>query len=121
LWRVFRFKAGQLEKPPRLLGGLAEVTKPKAMPNDIQEIAMLAGRGIGELAGGTLRGVLEPHEHRAARCIVDIAHQPVTPFALSVGKVMTAHRLGLAREAMRQFGGVAAHYVASRSAMRSIG
>ena len=81
---------------------------------------MLAGRGIGPFAGGALRRVLEPHEHRAARGIVDIADQPVPPLALAIGEVVTAHRLGLAREAVCQFGGVAGHHAASRSAMRSI-
>jgi len=56
---------------------------------------MLAGRGIGELAGGAPRRILEPHEHRAARRIVDITNQPTPPLALAVGVIMTAHRLGL--------------------------
>jgi hypothetical protein len=38
---------GQLQKAPRLLGDLAEATKPKAFADDVEEIAMLAGRGIG--------------------------------------------------------------------------
>ncbi len=42
-----RFRAGQLEKPPCLLGDVPEVVETKAMPNDVQEIAMLTGRGIG--------------------------------------------------------------------------
>ena len=53
--------------------------------------------------------------------IVDITNQPIPPLALAVGEVVTAHRLGLAREAMCQFGGIAGHHAASRSAMRSIG
>ena len=81
---------------------------------------MLAGRGVGPLAGGPLRRILEPHEHRAARGIVDITNQPIPPLALAIGKVVAAHRLGLAREAICQFGGIAGHHAASRSAMRSI-
>src|SRR3954451_24068998 len=91
------------------------------MPNDVQEIAMFAGGRIGPLAGGTLRRVLEPHEHRAARAVVNVANQPIPPLLLAIGEIMSAHRLGLAREAIRQFGGIAAHHAASRSAMRSIG
>ena len=34
---------------------------------------------------------------------------------------MAAHRLGLARETVRQLGSVARHHAASRSPMRSIG
>jgi hypothetical protein len=33
---------------------------------------------------------------------------------------VSAHRLGLEREAMCKFGGVAGHHAASRSAMRSM-
>jgi len=81
---------------------------------------MLAGRGISPLASGPFRRFLEPHEHRAARCIVDITNQPIPPLALAIGEVVTTHRFGLTREAVRQFGGVAGHHAASHSAMRSI-
>jgi hypothetical protein len=43
----FRFRSGQFQETPRLLGDLAEVTKVQAFANDVEEIAMLAGRGIG--------------------------------------------------------------------------
>ena len=46
-----------------------------------------------------------PNERQAARCVAQIAHQPVAPFAAAIGEVVTAHRLGLAHEAVRQFGG----------------
>ena len=67
---------------------------------------MLAGRGIGPLAGGPFRRLLEPDEHRAARRIVDVADQPVPPLAPAIGEIVAAHRFGLAREAVRQFGSV---------------
>ena len=70
---------------------------------------MLAGRSIGPFAGGPLRRVLKTHEHRAARRIVDVADQPVAALAPAVGEIVTAHRLGLAREAVRQFGSIAGH------------
>ena len=65
---------------------------------------MLAGRGIGPFAGGagTVIGAGEPHIEAAARGVPDVADDPVTARAASVGEVMAAHGLGIAREAARQ-------------------
>lgn len=41
-----RFRAGQLQEPPRFLGYVAEVTKPKTLADDVEEITMLAGCGV---------------------------------------------------------------------------
>ena len=71
---------------------------------------MFAGRGVGPFAGGALAGFrsLEPHEQGAAGRVADIADQPVAALAAAVGEIVAAHRLGIARETVRQFGGVAA-------------
>src|SRR5262249_16742429 len=98
----YRFIAWQFQKAPRLLGDLAKVTKPEASADNVEEIAMLACRGIGPLTSGPFRRFLEPHEHRAARGIVDVANKPISPLALAIGKVVTTHRFGLARETVRQ-------------------
>jgi hypothetical protein len=37
---------GQLQKAPCLLGDLAELAEASALANDVEEIAMLAGRRI---------------------------------------------------------------------------
>src|SRR5215831_11426101 len=58
----------------------------------------------------------EPHEHRPAGRIANIAHRPVATPAPPVGQVMAAHGLGITREAARQFGSVAGHHETSRSA-----
>ena len=64
---------------------------------------MLAGRSIGPFAGRALSvDSLETHKHRATRRIVDVADQPVPPLSPAVGEIVTAHRFGLAREAVRQ-------------------
>ena len=128
-WRPSRFprrlrvRAGQAQEASRLVGDVAEVEKAAAFADDVEEIAMLAGRGVGPFAGGAAAGFrpLEPHEHRAARRVADVADQPVSALAPSVGEIVAAHRLGLARETARQFGSVAGHHAASRSPMRSIG
>ena len=48
-------------------------------------------------------------EHRAAGRVPDVADQPVVADATSVGEIVTAHRLGLAREAMCQLCRIARH------------
>ena len=101
-----RFRTRQFQKSPRLLRDLAEVPEPKTLSDDVEQIAVLGGRGVCPFAGRSLRRVVEPHEHRTARTIVDIAHQPVPPFALAVGEIVAAHRLGLTRETACQFGSI---------------
>jgi hypothetical protein len=82
---------------------------------------MLAGRGVSPLAGGTLRRFLEPHEHRAARRVADVADHPVSPRPLAIGEIVSAHCLGLAREAACQFARRGGHHAASRSPTRATG
>ncbi len=82
---------------------------------------MLAGRSIGPFAGGPLRRLLKTHEHRTPRRIVDVADQLVSSVSPAVGKIVPAHRFGLAREAMRQFGRISGHHATSRSPTRAIG
>ena len=85
---------------------------------------MLASGGILPFAGGALSAgrTAEAHEQAAAGRVGDIADQPVTAFAAAVGEIMTAHRLGIAREPVRQFGGIERHrYAVARSATRASG
>ena len=66
---------------------------------------------FGPFAGRALAGfaALQPHEHRAARCVRDVANQPIIAVTATVGEIVTAHRLGLARETACQFGSAARH------------
>jgi hypothetical protein len=85
---------------------------------------MLIGRRIGPLAGRALAEVwsFQPDEKGAPWRVADIADQPVAAYASAIGKVVAAHRLGLACETVRQIGGLMVHgYAAARSAMRSSG
>ena len=72
---------------------------------------MLAGGGIGPFAGGAGAGFGsgEADIEAAAGRVVDIARQPVAAVASAVGKIMAAHGLGMARERLRQFGGLTGH------------
>ncbi len=116
-----RVRAGQAQEAARLVGDVVEIEKAAALADDVEQIAVLARGGVGPFAGrAPSPTVLEPDEHGAPRCIADVTDQPVAAFAPTVGEVVAAYRLGLAREAMRQFGSVARHHAASRSPTRSI-
>ena len=79
---------------------------------------------FGPFAGRTLTGFrsFQPDEQGAAWCIPHVADQPVAALAAAVGEIMAAHRLGIAREPVRQVGGIERHrYAAARSATRASG
>ena len=118
-----RVGAGQAQEATRLVGDIVEIEKAAAFADDVEQIAVLARGGVGPFAGraATRLRPLEPDEHGAARCIADVADQPIAAFAPAVGEIVAAYRLGLARETVRQFGSVARHHAASRSPMRSTG
>src|SRR5258705_13772186 len=85
---------------------------------------MLAGGGIGPLAGGTFAGHIasEPHEHGAAGGVPDIADLPIVAATPAVGEGVTANRLGLTREATCQLGDMTSHgHAAVRSEIWEIG
>ena len=109
---------------PGLIGDVAEIGKAAALADDIEEVAVIAGRRVGPFAGRTLAGFrsFQPDEQGAAGRIPHVADQPVAALAATVGEIMTAHRLGIARETVRQFGGIERHrYAAARSATRASG
>ena len=69
---------------------------------------MLAGRGIGPFAGGTLRRLPGAARTSSGPAYCGRRRPASTALAPAVGEIVTAHRLGLAREAVRQFGAIAA-------------
>ena len=76
--------------------------------DQVQEIAMLAGGGIGPFAGGAGAelGAVEPDIEAAARRVHHVAGDPVMAAAASFGEVVAAHRLGIARKAACQIAGL---------------
>ena len=117
-------RSREAEKVPSLIGDVVEIGKAAALADDIEEVAMIAGRRVGPFAGRTPAGFrsFQPDEQRAAGRIPHVADQPVTALAATVGEIMTAHRLGIARETVRQVGGIERHrYAAARSAIRATG
>ena len=122
VWR--RVRSWQAEKAPCFIDDVGEIGEAAAFADDVEQIAMLAGRRVRPFASGALAGLrpVQPYEKGAPWCVADIANQPVAAFPPAVGEVVTAHRLGIARETVRQIGGLMAHgYAATRSAMRSSG
>ena len=122
VWR--RLRTWQAEKAQCFIGDFGEFGEAAAFADDIEQIAMFAGRRVGPFACRTLARLRssQPDEEGAPWCVADIPDQPVAAFPPAVGEVVAAHRLGIARETVRQIGGLMAHgYAAARSAMRSSG
>ncbi len=122
VWR--RVRSWQAEKAPCFIDDVGEFGEAAAFADDVEQIAMLAGRRVRPFAGSTLArfGSSQPDEEGAPWRVADIANQPVAALPPAVGEVVAAHRLGIARETVRQIGGPMAHgYAAARSAMRSSG
>ncbi len=122
VWR--RVRSRQAEKAPCLIGDVGEIGEAAAFADDVEQIAMFAGRRVRPFASRTLARLrpAQPDEEGAPWRIVDVANQPVAALPPAVGEVAAAHRLGIAREAVRQIGSLMAHgYAATRSAIRSSG
>ena len=72
---------------------------------------MLRRCRVGPFASGALPRLRssQPDEKRAPWRVADIADQPVAALPPAVGEVVAAHRLGIARETVRQIGCLMAH------------
>ena len=122
VWLRLRSRHG--EKAPGLISDVAEIDQTAAFADDVEQIAMFCAGGIRPSPGSTFAGFrsYQPDKERATGCVPDVADEPVPTFAATVGKIVAAHRLGIARETVRQIGDMMAHgYAAARSAMRSSG
>src|SRR5437764_822964 len=101
-----RQRPRKAKEGPCLVEHLLEGPEAAVQADEVEEIAMLAGGGVGPFASGAGAAVafFEPHKQAAPGRVGDIAHEPVIADAPSAGEIVTAHRLGLAREAARQLG-----------------
>src|SRR5260221_5288402 len=107
------FGSWQTQEAACVVSDIAEVEKLATFANDVEEVAVFAGRGVSPFTGWSLRRLPQPNEHGAARRVSDIADQPVAPVAPSVGKIVAAHRLGLARKTVHQVGSFARPHATS--------
>ncbi len=122
VWR--RVRSWQAEKAPCFIDDVGEIGEAAAFADDVEQIAMFAGRRVDPFASGALarRRPLQPDEEGAPWRIVDVTNQPIAALPSAAGEVAAAHRLSIARETVRQVGGLMAHgYAATRSAIRSSG
>src|SRR5579871_4972905 len=101
-----RYRVGpwQAEERPRFIERVAQAIEAPVEGDEVEQIAMFAGGGVGPFAGGAFAavGTAQTHEEAAAGRVGDIADQPVTALAMAVGEVVAAHRLGITRETMSQ-------------------
>ena len=98
----------QAEKGSRLVEGVAQAIEATIERDEVEEITMFAGGGVGPFAGGALAAVgsAQADEQAATRRVGDVADQPVAAFAMPVGEIVAANRLGIARETVGQVGGM---------------
>ena len=123
-WVRFRLWPWQAKEAAGFVGDVVEIAKTATFTNNIEQITVFTCAGVGPFAGGAFTGFgsFEPDEHGTARGVSYVAHEPIAAFAATVGEIVAAHRLGIARETVRQFGGWADHgHAAARSAMRESG
>src|ERR1700737_558590 len=97
-----RFGSWQAQEASGFLRDIVEIDQTATFADHVKQVAVLAGRRVGPFAGRAAAGVhaFQADEHRAAGRVPDVADLPVIADATSVEEIMTAHRLGLAREAM---------------------
>src|SRR5690606_10283025 len=97
---------GKAQKAAGFRSDLGEVEETEAFADYIEQITMFAGGGIGPFTRRPPGAVMQPHEHRASRAIADVADLPVMALFMAIREVVTANRLGLPAETLRQIGGV---------------
>jgi hypothetical protein len=106
-----RLKPRQAQEAARLAEHVVQAVEPAHPRDQVEQVAMLAGGGVGPFAGRALAavGAAQPDIETAAGRVVGVADQPVAAFALAAGEIVAAHRLCLAREAARELGGALGH------------
>src|SRR6478752_6694791 len=104
------FGSRQAQEPTRLLDNIVEIDQTATFTDRVEQIAVLASCRVGPFAWTAARvDAFQSDEHRAAGRVPDVTDLPIIADATSVGEIVTAHLLGLAREAMCQFCSIAPH------------
>ena len=123
-WFELWLRPWQAQETSRFAGDVVEVGKTADLTDDVEEVAVIARGCISPFASRALArfATFQPNEERAAGRVPYVADEPIAAFAATVGKIVAAHRLGIARETERQFSGVTGHgHVTARSTMRESG
>ena len=91
----------QVEEAARFGDGLFEGRQIARQGDEVEQVAVFAGGGVGPLAGA-LAG--KPHIQAASWRVGDIAGMPVAAAALAVAEIFPANGLGVQRQSPREFG-----------------
>ena len=104
---ALRLGAWQAQKQVRLGEHVAHAIEPAVDGDEIEQVAVFARGGVSPLAGGALAAVrpLETDEQATSRRVRHIANEPVAALATTVGEIVAAHRLGIARETVSEICG----------------
>ncbi|NGN45254.1 hypothetical protein G6N74_29835 [Mesorhizobium sp. CGMCC 1.15528] len=89
------------QEPSRFLNHILEIDQPATFTNDVKQIAMFACSGVRPFARRAFGGILQTNEHRAARHVSNVTHQPVIALTTTVRKIVAAHGLGSIGETAR--------------------
>ena len=90
----------QGEEGPRLVERRAQRRRAGAVADEVEQIAVLAGRGVGPLSGHT--GAAEADEERPPAGAVEIARDPVAALLAAVREIAPADGFGLQGRARRR-------------------
>ena len=94
----------QRQKGSRLGERRAQRGRSRAVANDIEQVAVFAGGGVGPFAGRAR--AVQAHVQRAPAGAVEIPGHPITALAAAVGQVAAADGFGATRERGGGLGGV---------------
>jgi hypothetical protein len=73
-----------------------------ARRDDVEEIAMIAARGIGPFSRrSAIAACGKPDVEAPSRRVTGVANHPIMALAATAGKITTAHRLGIICETAR--------------------
>ena len=76
---------------------IAELKRPTVFSDDVEQIAVLANRRIGPLAGGALpcSRSAQPNKHRSAGRVANVSYDPVPADTPTIGEIVAADEFGL--------------------------
>ena len=94
IWR--RMRPRQTEKASGFANDIVEIDEAATFADDVEEIAVFAGRCVRPLARGALAGrSVQTNEHRSSWCVANVADNPVAALAPPIRKILPAHGFGV--------------------------
>src|SRR6267142_4688414 len=112
----FKIEAGQTEKATGLINNVMEVDEARGFSDDVEQIAMLAGRGISPLTCGPLARArpTQANEHRSSRRVANVTDSPVAADTSSIREIVAAYGFSLLGKAAREMRSLRGHGRAPR-------